>query len=80
VKKNSLLLFSKKKCPAFRPGNKGGIDLGLPIPLARKRERASLRRATAYSQKKHFEQSQKEDSKSSLVLIKDYTEKKSKAG
>jgi len=51
--------------------------LGLPIPTARKRELASLRRATAYSQKstsnRHHEQIKK-----FLILIKDYPENKSK--
>ena len=40
-----------KKNPAKRPGYKGGTGLGMPVPMARKRERAGLRRATAYSQK-----------------------------
>jgi hypothetical protein len=63
--------------PGQRPGNKGGIGLGMPIPSARKRELTSLRRATAYSQKStsnhHHEQIKK-----FLILIKDYPENKSK--
>jgi hypothetical protein len=56
VVKKLLTFFSIKKTrpkknPAKRPGYKGGTGLGMPVPMARKRERAGLRRATAYSQK-----------------------------
>jgi len=64
-----LTLIFTKKNPAKRPGNKDGTGLGMPIPMTRKRERAGLRRATAYSLKAFI---------ASLSMSKDYTEDMSK--
>jgi len=49
----------------------------MPIPMARKRERASLRRATAYSQNR-LPDITKQGFIILFILIKDYTEDKSK--
>jgi hypothetical protein len=66
-----------KKNPAKRPGYKGGTGLGMPVPMARKRERAGLRRATAYSQKSTSFFNQLKVNRF-FILIKDYTENMSK--
>jgi len=74
-------LFFQKKTPGQRPGNKGGTGLGMPVPMARKRERAGPRRATAYSQKSTSSYHQKlivNQFAALLIMIKDYTENMSK--
>ena len=70
-------LAHQKKSPAKRPGNKGGIGLGMPIPSAREREVASLRRATAYSKKRLLTINMNQIDMF-FILIKDYPLTKSK--
>ena len=82
VSKDSKADFKNTKKNA-RPkvGQQGGTGLGMPIPMTRKRERAGLRRATAYSQKRVFNvycDTFRKIKTASLILIKDYTEKMSK--
>jgi hypothetical protein len=68
------ILLSAKKGPAKRPGTKVESDWGCRFRAARRRELASLRWATACSQKRTLTRMLNKF----FILIKDYPENKSK--
>jgi hypothetical protein len=71
-----IISFPKKK-PGQKAGQQSGTGLGLPIPVARERDGASLRRAAAYSQKSTCNDYQKHVN-TFFIMIKDYTDDMSK--
>jgi len=76
----NLYCIWQKKCPAFRPGNKVRNRLGVADSSGSQKGESEPTPGYSVFTKKALREITNKGFESSLVLIKDYTEKKSKAG